>query len=102
VRLVFEDQGWEDYTPLEAWSTTNPKMLSKIIGLIAETTRLPRTATGKPERLKHLSGEIWSRRITEKDRLVYDFQHDAIAIIACSFHYDDHSPQPGRLVVVPP
>ena len=27
---------------LEAWSTTNPNVLSKIIGLIAETTRTPR------------------------------------------------------------
>jgi toxin YoeB len=75
---------------LEAWSTTNPKVLSKIIRLIAETTRTPRTGTGKPERLKHLGGEVWSRRITEKDRLVYDSQSDVITIIACRFHYDDH------------
>ncbi len=75
---------------LEAWSTSNPKVLSKIIKLITETTRTPRTGSGKPERLKHLGGEVWSRRITEKDRLVYDIQSDAIAIIACRFHYDDH------------
>ena len=75
---------------LEAWSTTNPKVLSKIIRLIAETTRTPRTGTGKPERLKHLGGEVWSRRITEKDRLVYDIQSDVVTIIACRFHYDDH------------
>jgi toxin YoeB len=60
------------------------------VRLIAETTRTPRTGTGKPERLKHLGGEVWSRRITEKDRLVCDIQHDAIIIIACRFHYDDH------------
>lgn len=75
---------------LEAWSTTNPKVLSRIIRLIAETMRTPRTGTGKPERLKHLGGEVWSRRITEKDRLVYDIQEDAIVIVACRFHYDDH------------
>ena len=75
---------------LEAWSTTNPKVLSKLIRLIAETTRSPRTGIGKPERLKHLGGEVWSRRRTEKDRLVYDIQPDMITIIACRFHYDDH------------
>lgn len=75
---------------LEAWSTTNPKVLARIIRLIAETTRTPRTGTGKPERLKHLGGEVWSRRITEKDRLVYDIQPDTIIIIVCRFHYDDH------------
>ncbi len=75
---------------LEARSTINPKVLSKIIRLIAETMRTPRTGTGKPERLKHLGGDLWSRRITERDRLVYDIQPDAIIIVACRFHYDDH------------
>ena len=75
---------------LEAWSTANPKVLAKIIRLIAEITRTPRTGAGKPERLKQFGGEVWSRRITEKDRLVYDIQDDMITIIACRFHYDDH------------
>lgn len=75
---------------LETWSTTTPKVLSRIIRLIAETVRTPRTGTGKPERLRHLGGEVWSRRITEKDRLVYDIASDLITIIACRFHYDDH------------
>ena len=73
---------------LEAWPTTKPQVLSRIIRLIAEVVRTPRT--GKPERLKHLGGEVWSRRITEKDRLVYDIQHDMIIVIACRFRYDDH------------
>jgi toxin YoeB len=87
VKLSITSSALED---LEAWSTTNPKVLSKVIRLIAETTRTPRTGTGKPERLKHLGGEVWSRRITEKDRLVYDIQSDVVAIIACRFHCDDH------------
>jgi toxin YoeB len=87
VKLSITSGALED---LEAWSTTSPKVLSKIIRLIAETTRSPRTGTGKPERLKHLGGEVWSRRITEKDRLVYDIQPGMITIIACRFHYDDH------------
>jgi toxin YoeB len=74
----------------EAWSSINPKVLARIIRLIAETTRSPRTGTGKPGRLKHLGGEVWSRRITEKDRLVYDVRADVITIIACRFHYDDN------------
>jgi toxin YoeB len=87
VKLSVTSGALED---LEAWSTTNPKVLSKIIRLIAETVRAPRSGPGKPERLKHLGGEVWSRRITEKDRLVYDIESDVITIIACRFHYDDH------------
>jgi len=87
VKLSVTSGALED---LEAWSTTNPKVLARIIRLIAEIVRTPRAGTGKPERLKHLGGEVWSRRITEKDRLVYDIQHDMITIVACRFHYDDH------------
>jgi toxin YoeB len=87
VKLSITSGAIED---LEAWSTINPKVLSRIIRLIAETTPTPRTGTGKPQRLKHLGGDVWSRRITEKDRLVYDIQSDVITIIACRFHYDDH------------
>lgn len=87
MKLAVTSTALED---LEAWSVTNPKVLSKIIRLIAETTRSPRSGIGKPERLKHVGGEVWSRRITEKDRLVYDIQSGTITIIACRFHYDDH------------
>jgi toxin YoeB len=87
VKLSITSGAIED---LEAWSASNPKVLSRIVRLIAETTRTPRTGTGKPERLKHLSGEVWSRRITDKDRLVYDIQPDMIVIVACRFDYDDH------------
>jgi toxin YoeB len=87
VKLSVTSGAVED---LEAWSTANPKVLAKIIRLIADTSRTPRSGTGKPERLKQLGGEVWSRRITEKDRLVYDIQDDLITIVACRFHYDDH------------
>jgi toxin YoeB len=94
VKLSVTSGALED---LEAWSTTNPTVLSRIIGLIAEATRTPRAGTGKPERLKLLGGEVWSRRITEKDRLVYDIQQDAIIIIACRFRYDDHGPNSRQM-----
>jgi toxin YoeB len=75
---------------LETRAASNPKVLARIIRLVAEAMQTPRSGTGKPERLKHLGGEIWSRRITERDRLVYDIQDDAVVIIACRFYYDDH------------
>jgi toxin YoeB len=87
VKLSFTSGAVED---LEAWSASNPKVMARIIRLIAEIMRTPRTGTGKPERLKQIGGEVWSRRITEKDRLVYDIQHDVITIVSCRFHYDDH------------
>jgi toxin YoeB len=87
VKLAITSGATDD---LEAWATSNPKVLARTIRLIAEVMRSPRTGTGKPERLRYLPGEVWSRRITEKDRLVYDISADVITILACRFHYDDH------------
>jgi Txe/YoeB family toxin of toxin-antitoxin system len=44
---------------------------------------------GNPELLKELSG-YWSRRINEKDRLVYKSVDGAIWIAQCRTHYGDH------------
>lgn len=44
---------------------------------------------GQPEALKNnLHGE-YSRRINEKDRLVYHVENDRIYIVSCRGHYDD-------------
>jgi len=63
VRLVFEDQGWEDYT---SWLKTDRKMLARINKLIEDIRRDPCTGIGKPEPLTyHLPG-AWSRRIDDE------------------------------------
>ncbi|MCX4724337.1 Txe/YoeB family addiction module toxin [Streptomyces sp. NBC_01306] len=67
MRLVFEDQGWEDCT---SWLKNDRKMLARINRLIADVKRDPFTGIGKPEPLKyHLPG-AWSRRIDDEHRLV--------------------------------
>ena len=48
--------------------------------------RHPFTGEGKPEPLK---GGMWSRRINDKDRLVYDVTDESIVILQCKGHYED-------------
>jgi len=36
----------------------------------------PRTGSGKPKWLRYHDGEVWSRKINEKDRLVYRIYED--------------------------
>ncbi len=48
----------------------------------------PSTGTGKPEPLKHNLSGLWSRRISQKDRLIYKYDKDYIYIFAISGHYD--------------
>jgi len=49
-----------------------PAAYQKALALIAELYDHPQTGTGKLEHLKGGGGNLWSRRVTQKHRLVYD------------------------------
>ncbi|AFY77267.1 toxin-antitoxin system, toxin component, Txe/YoeB family [Pleurocapsa sp. PCC 7327] len=66
--LVFDVSFLEDLT---YWVKTNRKISLRLLSLVEEIRRNPFIGTGKPERLKYQDGNVWSRRLTEKDRLVY-------------------------------
>ena len=45
---------------------------------------------GKPEPLTgNLSG-YWSRRINDKDLLIYRIDEENIYILSCRYHYENH------------
>lgn len=69
----------------------NKVILNKLLKLLEELTEHPTTGTGKPERLKHFTPPIWSRRISQKHRLVYEIQEERIIVLVLSAygHYDD-------------
>ncbi|GFZ83959.1 hypothetical protein GCM10011497_10950 [Elstera cyanobacteriorum] len=82
--LSWTPSAWSDY---EIWQTEDRKVVKKINLLIKETLRDPFNGIGKPEALKlNLSG-LWSRRIDQEHRLVYQVSETAITIIACRYHY---------------
>lgn len=83
--FIFTEDGLDDYI---YWQTQNKKTLRKINGLLKAIKRSPFSGEGKPEPLKGESGK-WSRRINDKDRLVYSYEQDAITIYQCKGHYDD-------------
>lgn len=85
-RISFSEHSWEEYT---YWQTQDKKTLKKINGLLKEIQRSPFVGEGKPELLKNRPGNIWSRRINDKDRLVYEVRENEIIIIQCKGHYDD-------------
>ena len=84
MRLIFLDQGWDDYL---YWQTTDKSMLKKINTLIKEIERTPFEGSGKPEPLKHNLAGMWSRRLNLEHRLVYKIDGDAIVIFQCRYHY---------------
>ena len=83
-KITFVSTGWIDYV---YWQQNDKKTLKKINGLIKEIMRSPKEGTGKPEELKNEYSGYWSRRINNKDRLVYSFTDFEVVVIACRFHY---------------
>ena len=67
------------------------QILKKIYVLLEELKVHPETGTGKPEQLKYQQGNKWSRRITDKHRLVYEIfeQVVTVEIIQTYGHYGD-------------
>ncbi|MFD2144254.1 Txe/YoeB family addiction module toxin [Mucilaginibacter antarcticus] len=84
MRIVFLDQGWEDYL---FWQSTDKALLKKVNALIKEIERTPFDGSGKPEPLRHNLTGYWSRRITLEHRLVYKIDNDTIVIYQCRYHY---------------
>ncbi|RIX27249.1 Txe/YoeB family addiction module toxin [Sphingomonas edaphi] len=87
MRVVFATKAWEDYLH---WADNDRKVFRRLNSLIKECRRTPHEGTGKPEPLKGCDG-YWSRRVTEKDRLVYRVEGKAgdqrIEIAQCRLHY---------------
>jgi toxin YoeB len=49
--------------------------------------RDPFGGVGKPEPLKHLGSDVWSRQITQEHRLVYIVSDDRVDFIQACYHY---------------
>ena len=79
MNKVFSDDSWADYL---YWQTQDKKTLKRINSLLQDIERNGHNGIGNPELLKRLSG-YWSRRINEKDRLVYKIVDGAIWIAQC-------------------
>lgn len=84
--LTFAPIAWDEYL---YWQTQDKKTVRRINQLLKDIQRNHFDGIGKPEPLKYQNG-CWSRRIDEKNRLVYFIDNnDDIMIISCKGHYED-------------
>jgi toxin YoeB len=67
------------------------KAYKKAIILLEELKEHPRTGTGKPKALKHDKKGLWSRKISDKHRLIYKIEDDKVIVVVISAfgHYND-------------
>ncbi len=81
---VFQTEFRED---LRFWVETNRKVALKVFDLIEAVMRDPFEGIGKPEPLKYLGANVWSRRLTQEHRLVYLVSQDRIDFLQARYHY---------------
>jgi len=86
--LVFEGSTWAIYEELREKDKVLHKALCKLLKEMLRSD--PDTGLGKPEQLRHNLTGFWSKRISQKDRLIYKFDEKYIYIFAIGGHYDQH------------
>jgi toxin YoeB len=66
-------------------------VLKKITAIIADLQNHPFTGVGQPEPLKHELNGLWSRRINQKHRLIYEVEDQIVTVfvITAFGHYVD-------------
>ena len=85
-----------EYTPIaeEAFrklKKSEPQASAKLKKLLLELMEHPTTGTGHPEQLKGERCGQWSRKITQKHRLVYQIKEKEVIVLVLSAygHYGD-------------
>ena len=68
MNKIWSDEAWEDYL---YWQLQDKKTLKRINLLIKDIERNINAGIGKPEQLKNNLQGFWSRRIDDKNRLIY-------------------------------
>lgn len=87
MRIILDKNAKKQYQYLI--NNNEKTIISKITKILLSIQQSPFTGLGKPEPLKGDLIGHWSRRITQKHRLVYRIENNNIIVVQCMFHYDD-------------
>ena len=72
---------------LQHWIETDRRTARRWLELIKAVLKNPFEGIGKPEPLKYLGPNVWSRRITQEHRCVYLVKADLIEFLQGRYHY---------------
>jgi toxin YoeB len=81
---VFQPEFIED---LRFWVETDRRTAKRLLELVQAILKDPFRGIGKPEPLKYLGSDVWSRRITQEHRCVYLVRADRIDFLQGRYHY---------------
>ena len=81
---VFHPEFRED---LRWWVETEHRTALRVLALVEAVLREPFSGIGKPEPLKYVGAGVWSRRITQEHRVVYQVSDTRIDLLQARYHY---------------
>jgi toxin YoeB len=81
---VFHPEFIED---LKYWVQVDRRTASRALDIVVAVLADPFKGIGKPEPLKFLAPNTWSRRLTQEHRIVYVVKHKRIEFLQSRYHY---------------
>jgi toxin YoeB len=85
MEVIYQPKALAD---LKYWKRSGQKQIQgKILTLLQAIQQNPFEGIGKPEALKHNWTGMWSRRINNEHRLIYEVKNDEIHIYSLKDHY---------------
>ncbi len=73
------------------WKSGNKATIKKIETILIELSENPFEGIGNPEPLKYELSGLWSRKINQKDRMIYCVEEKIVTVFVISAmgHYSD-------------
>jgi toxin YoeB len=84
-RIIFDESFRED---LQWWYRKDAQKANKILDLVESICVDPFSGIGKPEPLKFMEANTWSRQIDLEHRLIYRVQNESIQFLQARYHYE--------------
>lgn len=85
MNILFTDTGWNQYTEWQGQDKKTVKKINQLLKSIDRDGALQ--GIGKPELLKNDKSGLYSRRIDEMNRLVYEMTDNQIIVKSCKGQY---------------
>ena len=81
---VFHPEFIED---LRHWVKSDRPVALRALEIIEVVLNEPFSGIGKPEPLKYLAPNTWSRRLTQEHRVVYVLKDQRVEFLQARYHY---------------